>query len=146
MSGAGLADHIAVHATGVAIGSRALLILGRSRAGKSRTACALIGLSRPNRPIRLIGDDRILLRVTRHGVLARPHPRIAGFIEKRGLGPSGIPHTKLTADALSKAIGVALNDQAMRKRAANTGAQVRAENGIARAAGIIERAAAKTAA
>ncbi len=64
-------------------------------------------------------------------------------IEKRDLGPRGIPHTKLTADALGKAIGVALNDQTMRKRASDIGAQMRAENGIACAADIIERAAAK---
>ena len=79
-------DEVAVHATGVVVGSRALLIMGLSRVGKSRTACALIRASTPRRPIRLLGDDRILLRATGRGVLARPHPRIAGFIEKRGLG------------------------------------------------------------
>src|SRR5665213_2541702 len=42
-------------------------------------------------------------------------------IEKRGLGPRGIPHTKLTAGTLRKAIGIALNDQTIRKRAADIG-------------------------
>ena len=76
----------AIHATAVAIGDRALLIRGPSRAGKSRLALALIARSTPTRPIRLIGDDRIQLHRTADGLMARPHPRIAGFIERRGLG------------------------------------------------------------
>ena len=76
----------AIHATAVAIAGEALLILGPSGSGKSRLAVALIAASRPRRPVALIGDDRILLTASARGLMARPHPRIAGFIERRGLG------------------------------------------------------------
>ena len=75
-----------IHATAIAIRHHALLILGPSRSGKSRLALALIAASRPLRPIVLIGDDRILLSTRADRLVARPHPRIAGFIERRGLG------------------------------------------------------------
>ena len=84
-------DEPAIHATAVAIGDRALLIRGVSRAGKSRLALALIARSSPARPIRLIGDDRILLHRDADDLVARPHPRIAGFIERRGLGLVAMP-------------------------------------------------------
>jgi UDP:flavonoid glycosyltransferase YjiC (YdhE family) len=60
-------------------------------------------------------------------------------VEKRGVGPQRIPHARLTASRLSEAIVAALNDPAMRKRAAEMGERVRAENGLKRAADIIER-------
>ena len=84
--GAACPDRRTVHASAVAIEGRALLIFGRSRSGKSRLAHALIAASRPARPVVLIGDDRILLRARAGYLTARPHPRIAGFIERRGLG------------------------------------------------------------
>ena len=81
-----------VHASAVAIDGRALLISGPSRSGKSRLASALIAASDPARPIVLIGDDRILLSVVAGRLTARPHPRIAGFIERRGLGIVASPY------------------------------------------------------
>ena len=77
---------LAVHATAVAIDGRALLITGRSGAGKSRLAAALVAASTPRRRILLIADDRVLLVGSACGLEARPHPRIAGFMERRGLG------------------------------------------------------------
>jgi len=62
-------------------------------------------------------------------------------VEKRGVGPKRIAHTNLTAASLGQAISAALNDQAMRKRAAEMGSRVRAEDGLARAADIVERTA-----
>lgn len=59
-------------------------------------------------------------------------------VEKRGVGPKRIPHAKLTAGALGDAVATVLNDQPMRKRAAEMGGRVRAERGLARAAEIIE--------
>jgi sterol 3beta-glucosyltransferase len=47
----------------------------------------------------------------------------------------------LTVDALAAAIKTALDDVAMRERAAAIGATVRAENGVAQAIASIERAA-----
>lgn len=105
-----------VHATAVAFGRRAVLILGRSGAGKSSLAHALMSVSSPRRPIRLVGDDRVLLKrlgtnlPLRGGrgevgaaetpsreaarFIVRPHPRIAGFIERRGLGIVAVPHAE----------------------------------------------------
>ena len=59
-------------------------------------------------------------------------------VEKRGVGPRRIPHKSLTAAQLSEAIAKVLNDRAMRKRAAAMGERVRAENGLKRAADLIE--------
>ncbi len=81
----------AVHATAVAIGSRALLIRAPSKAGKSRLALGLIAVSTRRRPIVLVGDDRVLLSRVQGSVVVRPHPRIAGFIERRGLGIVAVP-------------------------------------------------------
>ena len=81
-----------VHATAVAIDGRALLIQGASKSGKSRLALALCDASTETRTIELIGDDRVLLVVRPDGtVAARPHPRIAGFSERRGLGLVAMP-------------------------------------------------------
>ena len=81
-----------VHATAVSIAGRALLIIGPSRSGKSRLAFALIGASTRARRIRLVGDDCVMLTPSEHGLIARPHPRIAGFIERRGLGIVALAH------------------------------------------------------
>ena len=60
-------------------------------------------------------------------------------VEKRGVGPKRIPHSKLTTQALGDAIGKTLNDRSMRNNAAEMGKRVRAEDGLVRAADIIER-------
>ena len=83
---------LAVHATAVSIGGRAVLIVGPSKAGKSRLALALIDASTSRRRIRLIGDDRVLLSRYAGGLLAKPHPRTAGFLERRGLGIVAMAH------------------------------------------------------
>lgn len=80
-----------IHATAVAISGLALLILGPSGSGKSRLALGLIAATTSRRPIILIGDDRILLTAGERGLIARPHPRIAGFIERRGFGILATP-------------------------------------------------------
>ena len=53
---------------------------------------------------------------------------------RRGPGrrPAPIPRKKLTAERLAQAIQIAVTDQAMRQRAAEFGAKIRAEDGIAR--------------
>ena len=82
-----------MHASAVAIGGEALLICGPSRSGKSRLALALIARSTGRLPIEFVGDDRILLRQAACRLLASPHPRIAGFLERRGLGIIAMPWT-----------------------------------------------------
>lgn len=87
------APGVAVHATAVAVDGDALVIRGPSRSGKSTLALALLALSRPERPIRLVGDDRVLLRRRGARLLASPHPRIAGLIERRGCGILSLPYS-----------------------------------------------------
>ena len=82
---------VAIHATAVAIEGQALLIAGRSGSGKSRLAAALVAASTSRCRILLVGDDRVLLTRAGEAVHARPHPRIAGFLERRGLGLVAVP-------------------------------------------------------
>ncbi len=56
-----------------------------------------------------------------------------------GVGSKPIPRKRLTVDNLAEAIGQAVSDEEMRKRAASLGERIRAENGIAQAVAIIEQ-------
>jgi len=56
-----------------------------------------------------------------------------------GAGPAPIPRRKLTAERLAQAITAAVDDPAMRQTAADLGARIRAEDGIARAVAIVQQ-------
>jgi UDP:flavonoid glycosyltransferase YjiC (YdhE family) len=56
-----------------------------------------------------------------------------------GAGPAPIPRKRLTADRLAGAIRQAVTDPAMRRRAAELGRSIRAEDGIARAVAVIDQ-------
>lgn len=58
-----------------------------------------------------------------------------------GVGPAPIMRPELTAPRLAAALGQALNDTAMRERAARLGALLRAEDGVAAAVAVVERLA-----
>ena len=60
--------------------------------------------------------------------------RVAGL----GVGPAPIPRQKLTVDRLAQAIGQAVTEEGMRRRAAGLGARIRREDGVGRAVAIIE--------
>ncbi|MEZ4728870.1 MAG: glycosyltransferase [Caldilineaceae bacterium] len=62
-------------------------------------------------------------------------------VYERGVGPQPIPQKKLTVDGLAAAITTAVTDQAMEQRAAELGAQIQAEDGVACAVKIISSAA-----
>ncbi|MGZ8285404.1 MAG: HPr kinase/phosphorylase [Allosphingosinicella sp.] len=70
-----------VHASCVAIGGRAVLLAGRSGAGKSDLAVRLI-----DRGAALVSDDYTELRCVGETLLARAPETIAGKIELRGVG------------------------------------------------------------
>jgi HPr kinase/phosphorylase len=88
---ASCSNDLAVHASALAIDGQALLIFGPSRSGKSHLAAALIARADDQQSCTLIGDDRILLSRKGSQLIARPHPLIAGFIERRGLGLVATP-------------------------------------------------------
>lgn len=54
------------------------------------------------------------------------------------IGPEPIPRKQLTVERLAQAIQAALTDQTMRQHAANLGAKIRAEDGIAKAVAVIQ--------
>ncbi len=54
------------------------------------------------------------------------------------MGPEPIPRRKLTAERLAGAIRQAVTDEALRRRAVELGATIRAEDGVGRAAAIID--------
>lgn len=59
-------------------------------------------------------------------------------VAELGVGTEPIPRKQLTAERLAQAIRKAVTDQTMRQRAADLGAKIRAEDGIANAVAIIQ--------
>ena len=78
-----------IHASCVAIGTKGVLILGDSGAGKSDLALRLI-----DDGARLVADDRTELYVSRDALYAQAPKSIAGLIEVRGLGIVALPFRK----------------------------------------------------
>ena len=70
-----------IHVSSVAIEGRAVLIAGRSGAGKSDLALRLI-----DRGALLVSDDYTFVRRVQNRALASAPERIAGKIEVRGVG------------------------------------------------------------
>lgn len=78
-----------IHVSSVAIDGRAVLIGGRSGAGKSDLALRLI-----DRGATLISDDYTFVRRVQAQALASAPERIAGKIELRGVGIVEMPTAK----------------------------------------------------
>jgi len=76
-----MADTDILHATCVAWGDRAVLIIGASGRGKSALGLQLMALG-----CVLVADDRVILRAAGAHLLAQCPPGIAGLIEARGAG------------------------------------------------------------
>ncbi len=60
-------------------------------------------------------------------------------VAQLGVGPEPIPRRRLTVERLAGAIERAVTDQTMRRRAADLGAEIQAEDGVARAVTVIEQ-------
>jgi sterol 3beta-glucosyltransferase len=60
-------------------------------------------------------------------------------VHELGIGPAPVPFRTLTVDGLAQAIHTALTDEAMRRRAGELGAKIRAEDGVARAVEVVGR-------
>jgi sterol 3beta-glucosyltransferase len=63
-----------------------------------------------------------------------------GQVARLGVGPKALPIRSLTAEKLAAAIHTAVTDQAMRTRAAALGRQIRAEDGVGQAVGVMRKA------
>lgn len=82
-----------VHATALVVGEDGVLLRGPSGVGKSAVALAVIEAVRGEGAFaRLVGDDRVALEVRDGRLIARPHPAVAGLIERRGQGVESVPH------------------------------------------------------
>ncbi len=61
------------------------------------------------------------------------------IVHELGAGPAPIPQKRLTAETLSQAIGIAVGDADMQRKAAEIGAKLRAEDGTGNAVEVIRR-------
>jgi len=84
-----------VHATTVAIEGRAVLIFGRSGAGKSDLALRLI-----DRGARLVSDDYTIVTARGGTLVTSPPDTIAGKMELRGVGIIELSHDSAVPAAL----------------------------------------------
>lgn len=66
-------------------------------------------------------------------------PFWAARVQALGVGPRPIPRRQLTVERLVEALRRAMTDPGMRARAAALGAQLRAEDGVARAVAVLQR-------
>ena len=60
-------------------------------------------------------------------------------IHELGVGPAPIPHKRLSARRLAEAIAEVVSDAEMRRRAAELGKQIRAEDGVGEAIRAIQQ-------
>ena len=60
-------------------------------------------------------------------------------VAELGVGPAPIPRRRLTVERLAQAMQKAVTDQTMRQRAADLGAKIRTEDGIARAVAVVQQ-------
>ena len=91
------AKPLSLHATCIIIGERGVLIRGASGSGKSQLALKLMRRARLlHRFSALVSDDRTLVSLYQgksgNHLIARPHPDIAGLIERRGTGLVKVTH------------------------------------------------------
>ncbi len=89
-------DHdgvVNLHATTVVVGEAGVIIGGSSGAGKTRLALAMVAEARrAGRFAAIVADDRSLVTRYDERLVARPHPALAGLVERRGMGVGAVDH------------------------------------------------------
>ena len=97
-----------IHATAIALGDRAALLLGPSGSGKSDLAlrCILQGawIDGRHSTAELVADDQVVIEDSVRGLIARPPVTIAGRLEVRGLGIIEVPHVATARLVLAVAL------------------------------------------
>jgi HPr kinase/phosphorylase len=79
-----------LHATCIVIRDQGVLITGPSGSGKTTLALRLMAIARQQGLFSsLVGDDRVEMELSGGRLIVRPHPAIAGLIERRGSGIMG---------------------------------------------------------
>lgn len=90
-----------LHGTALVVGEAGVLIRGASGAGKTTLALQLVhAAARRGLFARLVGDDRIALAAVGARLIMRPHPAIAGLVERRWQGIEPFPHEPAAVLAL----------------------------------------------
>jgi serine kinase of HPr protein (carbohydrate metabolism regulator) len=98
-----------LHANALVVGEAGVLLRGQAGVGKTNLTLLIIATARrEGRFARLVADDRTRLRRFGQEIVAAPHPRIAGLVERRGLGIEPIEHEpacvlRLVVDLLAPA-------------------------------------------
>src|SRR5487761_2747964 len=101
-----------IHATAILLRQRGVLLRGRSGAGKSALALALMESEwQLGHFAALIGDDRVDVRAVHGRLIATGHPAIRGVIERRGIGIEPVPAEGSGVIALLVDISAAENEQ-----------------------------------
>lgn len=89
-----MSENSPLHASCVAVGDDAILILGASGAGKSALALELMALGAT-----LVADDRVILNVEGDVLTATCPLTLVGLIEARGVGvlnAKTLPHARVS--------------------------------------------------
>jgi HPr kinase/phosphorylase len=87
------APRASIHAAAVIVAEAGVLIRGASGAGKSSLALAVVEAARLKGLFAcLVADDRVFVEPCNSRLIARPHPAIAGQVERRGQGIGPAPH------------------------------------------------------
>jgi len=100
-----------IHANALVVGETGVLLRGPSGAGKSMLTLELVALAQAQGQFaRLVGDDRVSIEADNGRLIARPHPAIAGLIEKRAYGVEKVPFAaacvlRLVIDLLARDAG-----------------------------------------
>ena len=82
-----------LHASTMVLDEVGILVRGPSGVGKTRLVMALVETGRREaRFARLVADDRTRVAVHGSRLVARPHPALAGRVERRGLGILPVAH------------------------------------------------------
>ena len=98
----GTGDTLNLHATTLVVGEAGLLIQGPAGAGKTRLALAVVAdVRRAGRFAAIVADDRTLVTPYGDRLVARPHPAVAGLVERRGLGVEPVEHEPACVLALA---------------------------------------------
>lgn len=81
-----------IHATGLVIGDRGLLLTGESGSGKTTLALFLMDdAKRDGRFAALIADDQLFASAHGGALVCSPPPSIAGLVEVCGAAPRAVP-------------------------------------------------------
>ena len=80
-----------IHATGVILGDRGVLVTGPAGSGKTTLALELlVRVGAAGGFARLVCDDQVFVEARAGRLLARDAPAIRGLVEIRGLGPCAV--------------------------------------------------------